>query len=96
MGFVNDNMRDVNPWHLLRVQVNGYNQAIKTQDFSKNKNKNHSYKQTRLLGCATNTSIPNNSYSKTSCKTWKSYSKPSTKMNETTEENIELDHISIY
>merc|ERR1712127_1059134 len=51
---------------VFRIQINGHNQAIQSQHFSKNQDKDHAYEQTGLLGCTTYTSITNNSYSKAS------------------------------
>ena len=51
--------------NLLRDQINGHDQTIKTQDFSKNQNEDHADKEAGLLGCSTYTSITNN----TQCET---------------------------
>lgn len=58
--------------NLFGVQVNGHNQAIKTQDFGEDQNKNHTNKKSRLLSGTSYTCITNNSNGETSCQSWES------------------------
>jgi len=65
---------------VFRIQINGHNQAVQSQHFSKNQDKDHAYEQTGLLGCTTYTSITNNSYSKASGQTREANSQTSSQM----------------
>ena len=57
-----------------------YNQSIKTQYFGKNENQNHSNKKTRLLSCASDAWVSNDSNGKACCQATKSYWKTSSKL----------------
>jgi len=70
---------------LFGVQVDGNDKPIKTQHFSKNEDQNHSYKETWLLSCPTDTSITNNTYGKPSGQSAESYSQPCTQVNKSPE-----------
>lgn len=75
---------------LFGVQVDGNDKPIKTQHFSKNEDQNHSYKETGLLGCPTDTSITNNTYGKPSGQSAESYSQPCTQVNKPPENKNQL------
>ena len=57
-----------------------YNQSIKTQYFGKNENQNHSNKKTRLLSCASDARVSNDSNGKACCQATKSYWKTGSKL----------------
>lgn len=55
--FYNEGLICVVVISILRVHKNGNDQSVQTQYFSENKDQNHTYEQSRLLGSATNSSI---------------------------------------
>lgn len=65
---------------LFGVQVDGNDEPIKTQHLSENEDQNHSYEETWLLGCASDTGITNNTYGKSSSQPTESYSQPCTQV----------------
>lgn len=65
---------------LFGVQVDGNDEPVKTQHLSKNEDQNHSYEETWLLGCASNTGITNNTYGKSGSQPTESYSQPCTQV----------------
>lgn len=67
----------------LGVHKKGNNETVKTQNFSENEDQNHADKQTRLLSCATNTSVTDNTNGETSSETSETDSETSTELDET-------------
>lgn len=61
-----------------------------TQDFGENENKNHANEESRLLSGTTNTSITNNTNSKTGGKTSETDGETSTELNETSKQRLRL------
>lgn len=66
-----------------RVQQQGNNQTVKTQDFGENENQNHTDKQSWLLSSTTDTSVTNNTNGETSSQTGQTNRETSTQLNET-------------
>ena len=46
--------------NLFRVQVDGDNEAVETQNFCENEDKDHSYKESGLLGSSSHASVADN------------------------------------
>lgn len=67
---------------LFRVQVDGDDQTVQTQDFSENEDQNHTDKQSGLLGSTTDTGITDDTDGETGGKTGEAYSQTSTEMDE--------------
>lgn len=68
--------------HLFGVQVDGHDQTVKTQDFGEDKNQNHTDEQSRLLSCASHTSVTDNSDGKAGSQSWETDSQASAEMDE--------------
>lgn len=58
------------------------NQPVEPQNLSENEDEDHSHKQARLLGCAPNTCITNNSNGEAGRKTTQTNAQPSAKVQE--------------
>lgn len=67
---------------LFRVQVDGDDQTVQTQDFSENEDQNHTDEQSGLLGSTTDTGITDDTDGETGGQTGESYSQTSTEMDE--------------
>lgn len=76
-------VRGVSLWSsLFRVQVDGDDQTVQTQDFSENEDQNHTDEQSWLLGSTTDTGITDDTDGETGGQTGESYSQTSTEMDE--------------
>lgn len=67
----------------LGVHEQGNDEAVKTQDFGENENKNHADEESGLLRSASDTSVTDNTDGETSSHTGKTDGKTSTELNET-------------
>ena len=70
---------------LFRVQVDGHDQAVETEDLSENKNENHANKESRLLGCSADSSVAEDANGVTGSQAGQADGETGTKMSETSE-----------
>ena len=70
---------------LFRVQIDGDNESVKTEDFRENENENHSNEQTRLLGCSSDPGVANDADGVTCGQTGEADGQTGAQMNESPE-----------
>lgn len=66
----------------LRVQQQGNNQAVQTQDFSENQDQDHTHEQSWLLSGASDTSVTNNTDGKAGSQTGQTNGQAGTQLDE--------------
>lgn len=67
---------------LLRIQVDGDDEAIETQDLGENEDEDHAHKQSRLLRSTTNSNITNYADGVPGREAWKADCKACSQMHE--------------
>ena len=72
----------------IREQVDGHNQSIKTKDLGEDKDQNHSYEQSRLLGRTSNSGITHNADGVTGCETREADCESGSEVDKSTEKKI--------
>ena len=69
----------------VREQVNSHDQSVETKDLGEDKDQNHSYEQSRLLGRTPNPGISHNADGVSGCETREADCESSSEVDKSTE-----------